>query len=347
MAATMTYRAAIIGTGRVASLLERDPLRAKPSTHAGWYRHHPAIELVAGSDTDEERLAAFGQDWQIPRENLFLDYRAMLAAVRPHIVSIAAWAPQRLEMSLAALEAGAGGLWLEKAIACSLDEAERLRDAVTSHDAVAIVDHPRRADAAYRAVKRLIDERALGELQTVNCLMSGHLMHTGTHAWDVLLYWCGPWAEVTGWLDDPQAVQADSVKDAGGHGHVEFANGVHGYVTGRVKDYYVFQFDLVFSGGRIQIGNDVRRVLRPADSPRYAGFRELEETTDISLDDPYPHPMVYDLVHAMETGTEPVMSVQNAIDAFGLGLALFQSGLHHHCPVTPSQLDRTLRIDSV
>ncbi|HEY3384263.1 MAG TPA: Gfo/Idh/MocA family oxidoreductase [Vicinamibacterales bacterium] len=342
----MTYRSAIIGTGRVGSLLERDPRRPKPHSHAGWHRRHPSIELVAGADIDPERLSAFGEDWGIPADRLFADYREMLAVVRPDIVSIAAWAPARLEMVLAALDAGARGLWIEKAIATSIDEAERLREVIARTGATAIVDHPRRADGAYRAVKRVIDEGTLGELQTVNCLMSGHLMHTGTHAWDVLLYWCGPWRSATGWLDDP-AVDGVQVKDTGGHAHVVFGGDVHAYVTGRDKRYYIFQFDLVFSEGRIQIGNDVRRVMRPADSPRYTGFRELVEVTDLPLDDPYPHPMVYDLVHAMESRVEPVMSVRNAIDAFGLGLALFQSGLDNHKVVTPDLLDRTLRVESV
>ena len=342
----MSYRAAIIGTGRIASLLERDPLRAKPHSHAGWYRHHPNVELVAGADTDPERLKTFGEDWSVPPEGLFADYRRMLEATRPDIVSVAAYAPQRVEMALAALDAGARGLWLEKAVACSLDDAERLREAVNDRGAAAIVDHPRRAHPAYRAVKRIIDEGTLGRLQTVNCLMSGHLMHTGTHAWDLLLYWCGPWREVTAWLDEVTS-RDGAVEDAGGHAHVLFDNDVHAFVTGRDKRYYIFQFDLVFSEGRIQLGNDVQRVLKPDDSPRYVGFRELAEVVEFPLDEPYPFPMVYDLVEAMDKGTEPVMSVQNAIDALALGVAMFQSGLGNHRPVTPEALDRGLRIESV
>ena len=41
-------RAAIIGTGRIGSALERDPLRTKPHTHAGWYVSHPHI-LLSGA----------------------------------------------------------------------------------------------------------------------------------------------------------------------------------------------------------------------------------------------------------------------------------------------------------
>ncbi len=57
--------------------------------------------------------------------------------------------------------AGARGLWIEKAIACSLAETEILQQLLQSSGTKAIVDHPRRTDPAYRAVKRII---APGEL---------------------------------------------------------------------------------------------------------------------------------------------------------------------------------------
>ncbi len=53
------WRAAIIGTGRIASRLEKDARRQRPHTHAGWYRATPRTCLVAGTDVDAAALAAF------------------------------------------------------------------------------------------------------------------------------------------------------------------------------------------------------------------------------------------------------------------------------------------------
>ena len=97
--------AAIIGTGRIGSSLERDPLRTKPHTHAGWYVSHPHILLTAGADTNPERLRAFGDDWGLPEERLFDRYPEMLAAVRPDLVTVCAYAPEREAMARAALDA--------------------------------------------------------------------------------------------------------------------------------------------------------------------------------------------------------------------------------------------------
>jgi predicted dehydrogenase len=365
------YRAAIIGCGRIASLLEQDPRRSKPHTHAGWYRAHPAVELVAGSDIDERRLARFGSDWGIPANRLYTDYREMLREQRPDIVSVAAFAPERLEMCLAAIDAGARGLWVEKAVACSLAEADRLQAAAAAHGVSVIVDHPRRTDSRYRAVREIIEAGRLGPLETVHAVFSGGLIHTGTHAWDLLDFWCGPWQSVRAWLDpvpelDPPGGEHDGpgaktgwasargvsrssepvLRDRGGRVHVTFGNAVHGFVSGSAKDYFVFQFDLLFRGGRVQLGNDVCRVLEPADSPRYTGFLELAHSQTLRLHAPYGHPMLDDLVHALETGGQPAMSLANAVVALELGIASIQAGLENRS-LAPADVRRDLWVHSV
>src|SRR5437868_9502124 len=66
--ASNMLRAGIIGTARVGSwyddLLAETPEQI-PSSHAGCYAAHPRTVLVAGSDLDPERLAAFGERWGI------------------------------------------------------------------------------------------------------------------------------------------------------------------------------------------------------------------------------------------------------------------------------------------
>jgi len=57
--------------------------------------------------------------------------------------------------------------------------------------------------------------------------------------------------------------------------------------------------------------------------------------------------MVYDLVHSLETGEEPLLSVENATTAFRTGLSIFQSHLEGHRPVLPGELDERLCIVSV
>lgn len=364
------YRAAIIGTGRIGSLLERDPLRPRPHTHAGWYDSDPRTELVAGSDVDAGRLASFGEDWAIAGAHLYDDYRRLLQSEAPDIVSVCAYAADRVEMCRAALAAGARGLWIEKAVACAVEDADALSQAVSAAGAAAVVDHPRRLEPRYRAVGRWVREEAFGRLESIHVLFSGHVVHTGTHAWDLLLEWCGPWARVEASLDTPAHEAAasgdhherseaderryatalrDGQTDRGGRARIVFENGVEAFVTGGAKRYFVFQCDVICARGRIRIGNDVWEVLTPATSPRYTGYRELaaiDPATSMRDDDLRVSSVLGDLLGAMHTGQPPALSVEAATRALALGVAIMQAGLSGQV-VTPSTLDRTLRIASI
>jgi predicted dehydrogenase len=343
----MPLRAAIIGTGRVGSRLEKDPLRPKPASHAGWFAAHPRTLLVAGADTDAAALTEFGRDWAISRDHLYTDYRVMLARERPDIVSICGWAADRVAMCTAALDAGARGLWIEKAVACSVSDAESLQDAIRAAGAAAVVDHPRRADSRYRAVARLVRSRDAGALESVHAVFSGHWIHTGTHAWDVLDFWCGPFLRAAARAERaaPQGAAdgrshacsgtsrpapADGWRDRGGTAEIEYADGVRAFVSGSAKRYFTFTFDLIFEGARLRIGNEGASLALPRPSSRYEGFVEVEEVPWASLerpDDGYAFPMVHDLVRAMETGAEPLMSLRNGVESLRAGVALLQSAV--------------------
>jgi predicted dehydrogenase len=344
-------RAAIIGTGRIGSALERDPLRTKPHTHAGWYVSHPHILLSGGADTNPDRLRAFGEDWGLPDDRLFAAYPDLLAAVAPDLVSVCAYAPDRVEMALAALAAGARGLWLEKAVATSLASARVLRDAAAAAGASVVVNHPRSQDPHYRAVRRLIEEGTLGRLESIHVLFNGRLIHTGTHAWEVLESWCGPWAEVRTWPDVPAehaepAADASGATDIGGRVHIRFENGVDAFVSGGRKSYFVFRFDLIFARGRVLLGNDVNRVFVTGPSPRYSGFIELAEAS-WRLDGPGGPPLVAVLVDAVRRGVSDLTSLDSAIGALALGIAAVQAGATPGVAVTAGTLDPAFVVDSV
>jgi predicted dehydrogenase len=355
-------RAAIIGTGRIGSALERDPLRVKPHTHAGWYVSHPHILLSGGADTNPENLGQFGHDWGLSPDQLFAGYPDLLAGIKPDLVSVCAYATERVAMAEAALVAGARGLWLEKAVATSIASAQALRSAAARAGASVVVNHPRSQDPHYRAVRRAIEEETLGPLESIHALFSGHLIHTGTHAWEVLESWCGPWTEVRTWPDPatgdvqaeasasrPHATSDDAGRagsDIGGRVHIRFANGVDAFVSGGRKSYFIFQFDLIFARGRILLGNDVNQVLVGGPSPRYTGFRELTEA-GWRLDGPGGPPLVTVLADAVRSGAADLSSLDAAIRALALGIAAVQAAETPGVPVTPAVLDPGFVVDSV
>ena len=272
------YRAAIIGCGRVAWMLEDDPLEKKPCTHMGAYMELARmgrVEVTAASDADPARLHEFGKRYGV--EKLYLDYKEMLSQERPEIVSVCAYATERAEMVAEAVEAGAKGVWCEKALATSMDEARAIIDAAERKNAQVIVSHMRRWHEEYAKAKEIIEKGGIGSLQSIIGYFSGSFIHTGTHAFDVLRWFGGEIEWIEGSLEETTgALPWDIADDRGGRAFIKFKNGVHGALFAESKGYFFFEFDIIGSHGRIRIGNNgLLEYYRPAASRHYTGFKEL------------------------------------------------------------------------
>jgi len=118
------YKVGIIGCGRVAGLLEDDALRNYPCTHMGGYLKHSQIEVVACCSKTAEDAQRFADKFEIPR--VYTDYMKMFANEKLDIVSVAAYAPTRAQMTIAAAKSGVKGIFCEKAMATSLAEADQM-----------------------------------------------------------------------------------------------------------------------------------------------------------------------------------------------------------------------------
>lgn len=273
------YRVAVIGCGRVAWMLEDDPLELRPCTHmGGWLGyagHSGRVEVVAGADCDSARLVAFGTRY--PSCALYHDYREMLDTVRPDIVSICAYATDRHRMVMDAVASGVKGIWCEKAFGTSMAEAREMKKACEENGVSLVVSHSRRWHPAYRKAKEMIDDGAIGTLQSITSLFSGSLIHTGTHAFDVLRWFLGEPVWVEGATSGLKGGNIwDLAEDCGGRAHIQFENGRYAAVHGESKRYFLFEFDIIGTQGRIRIGNnDLLEYYTPQKSTHYTGLKEL------------------------------------------------------------------------
>src|SRR5687767_2042972 len=162
------YRAAIIGCGRIADTIE-DELDSAPGwqllpfSHAGAYQRSPRTTLIGAADPHPDRRAAFGQRRSVPPDHLYADYRELLERERPDIVSVCV--PTRYHAAVAlhvASHPGVKAIFLEKPIAQSLADADRLIAAFERHNVAVAVNHTRTWDPHYLTIRRLIAEGAIG-----------------------------------------------------------------------------------------------------------------------------------------------------------------------------------------
>jgi predicted dehydrogenase len=324
-----SIRAAIVGCGRIAGLLEDDARRGHPSTHAGAYQAIEATRIVACAARTLESAEAFAARFGIAAA--YDDFEAMLETERPDLVSVCTPAAVRLDVVRAAARHGVRGLFCEKALATSLVEADEIVELCRAHGIAVAVNHSRRWCWDFRALKALLDGGALGRLQSVRGAFGGHIIHTGTHFFDALLWLAGPaaWVSAATWPHvDPDTGEAS--EDGNGVATIRMRSGAYAHVDAIAKDYFLFELDLLGSHGRVRIGNTgVLELSGSAESPHYDGFRELQRV-------PFPSPpagetnpyvlAVRELVDAIEHGRPTSSTAEDGRAALELALAVFESG---------------------
>jgi predicted dehydrogenase len=196
-------RTAIIGTGGIAR------------AHAeATQQLADDVELVAAVDVDPERLSAFRETYGIIAG--YTDSAEMLAREKPDVVQIATPPALHIDLSIAALEAGA---WVlsEKPLTGSLAEMDRLAEAEARTGRYCAVLVQWRHGAGGQHVRRLIDSGELGRPLVAVCNtlwyrddayyavpwrgtwqseLGGVSMGHGIHIMDLLLYLLGEWSEI-------------------------------------------------------------------------------------------------------------------------------------------------------
>lgn len=187
------YRVAIIGLGRMGSTIDDEfPDRSPPYSVAASCRASDRLQVVAGADIDPEKRSAFGQRWGVSA--LYEDYKAMISQEGPDIVAVCTRGHLHAPMATYAAEEGVMAIFCEKAIACSMEEADALRKAVIGNGVLFNSAVLRRFDLRYHQARDIIRQGDIGEPQAAVHYASTNLLHGHIHSIDTLSFL----------LDDPK-----------------------------------------------------------------------------------------------------------------------------------------------
>lgn len=249
------YRAAIIGLGYIggADQVSGDALgqlvKDLDGSHFEALSKAPRIDLVAGSSRDEGRRQRFAARAQA---RTYADWRAMLAQEKPDIVSVATYAPQHAEITIACAESGVRAIYCEKPIATRLPDAERMVQTCRAAGALLVINHNRRFHPNFRRLRDLIAAGTLGDV-TSACLQwtSGRLGGVGTHMIDALCMVTGrKVSAVSGALDlaGRPDCRGPQFHDPGAWGVMQMDNGIKVFVN--APDYGSIPLQLVINGSK-------------------------------------------------------------------------------------------------
>ncbi len=234
------FKAAVIGCGRIGTITgdvvrKRLPRGWVPLSHADAIVACEGVDLVALCDLDPERVARAASTYGV--EGRYTDYRAMIAEVRPDIVTIATRTEGRADIVVDAAVRGVRGMHIEKPMARSMAECNRAIDALKTHGVHMTYGTTRRHMEIYLQAKAMVEAGEIGDLEEV-VVEIGHtlLLWDHPHSTDMLLYFAD-----TTQVDSVQAtcrfervsedrmlVDDDPVID---NAFYRFGNGVRGLIT--------------------------------------------------------------------------------------------------------------------
>ncbi|BAT71716.1 oxidoreductase [Thermosulfidibacter takaii ABI70S6] len=138
-------RAGVIGVGRMGEY------------HCGAYTEIHYVDLVGVADTNEERLKVISERYDVPG---YTDYRELLDKV--DVVSVAVPTAFHYEVATECMRRGVHVL-VEKPIAYSLEEAERMFEIAKENKVVLCVGHVERFNGAVQELMNIVENPLLIE----------------------------------------------------------------------------------------------------------------------------------------------------------------------------------------
>lgn len=272
---------AIIGLGRIASLLEDDPLREKPCTHAGAVSANPDCILTAGFDIDAERRDRFAARWNCA---VYDDAKNMIEERSPRILHIATHPDSHYQYCALAEAYNIPVVVCEKPLADTLGRARKIAAIHNRGTTKIITNHERRYSEDYLKAKEIINRGELGDMSSIRgTLFMGKtrrlldvLWHDGTHLLDVIMY-------LGDGIVKPGKTWGQSLNERSGTayllGDLQRKNQNIPFMIelGAGRDHLAFEVEISFTEGRINIGNGIFEVWKSRESSYAEGFRSLEK----------------------------------------------------------------------
>lgn len=246
------YRVGIIGCGGISR------------AHSNAYKAVARTEIVAAADISEQQLQKYSQEYGV--KALYTNYIEMLEKEKLDIVSICTYPIIRRDITVNTAQRGVKGIYCEKPMCMSLQEADDMVEACEKAGVQLIVGHQRRFEAQYVKAKEILDSGAIGEL---------YKMETCCPGWDVF-EWGTHWIDIMRFYNnDVEAecvfAQIDRRWDRTGYGHrmetecisyIKFKNGVRGFFESGDHALPGFFNHIIGTEGIIELNLPNRPALR-------------------------------------------------------------------------------------
>lgn len=249
------YKAVVIGLGNIGLMYDFEPQRPKPSSHVFAYKESDAFELICGIDGDYNKEKILQK---VAPEALFFD--SLSSALKTNIledadvISICTPPPSHFELLSKLIIYGVGKVvFCEKPIVTDLIQAKKINEMVQEKKVTIIPNISRRWNNGLRKIAGVIENKVYGRLEKINIRYTRGIYNTGAHLFDLLRLWTGETIRKVMTLNETYT-SAGSEKSYSFY--FELKSGITGYAEAiDDREYYLFDIDLYFSSGKIEMRN--------------------------------------------------------------------------------------------
>jgi UDP-N-acetylglucosamine 3-dehydrogenase len=324
-----TYDVAVIGTGPGEDSTPEDAHgyeTTDPSPSSMGFRHGQryadieACELVACADLVEEHAETFADTFGFDAANAYTDHRAMLAEVKPDMVSVCTPVPATGDIVVDCAKAGVAAVHTEKPMGYPWGDCRLMAQECARRGVQLTVSHQQRVSGSARRARELIEEGAIGEVTRVE-MTRGNLFDAGTHQVDMCNYFAGdqPADWVLGQIDySEEYVKKGVPQENQAFALWEYPDGVNAVAATGIDGAVEANNRIVGTEGVIERDNGAAEL----------GLRQWEagdwETVDCEDTDDLMESIGH-AVDCLDTGEEPLHGARRALNASEIIFAIRES----------------------
>ena len=314
-----TYRVAIAGCGRMGT------------QHAVGYANEPRCRIVAVADPQQARAAELLAA-SAPGAKVYADYRQMLAAERPDLVSLCLWTRLHLPAIRDCVELGIPAVHCEKPMAPTWGAAQEIARLVRGSPTRLTFNHQRRFTPSYATARELLRGGEFGRLERIEAFIPDNILDWGTHLVDLTFFYNGDvparWVmgqidarKVGRWFDVPFEFATEAT--------IRFENGVRAAVHSGDDKETRLAVRLTCTEGIIEPYGEIEmRTLRygPAAGPAAGQWQHRQfEGGPADAGPAAMSALASHLIDTLESGQEPELSLDKALRASEAIFALYES----------------------
>lgn len=353
----MSLKYAIIGCGRIS-----------PNHVAAALENH--LEIVALCDLEESKMDQTIQGFDLPKDTKkYLDYKEMLQNEKPQLVAICTESGKHGRIALDCIEAGAH-LIIEKPIALSLEEADRIIEKAQEKNIKVCACHQNRFNKSVQKIREAVEADRFGKLMHG----TAHIRWNRGKDYYTQAPWRGTWEQDGGalmnqcihnidllrWMMGDDIIEVVGMTDNLIHGYIDaedlgmalvkFANGSYGIIEGTTNIYpknleetlYIFGEKGTVKAG----GKSVNLIEEWSFADHLDDPEEVKKTYHENPPTVYGfghNPLYADVIDAIKTDRSPYITAVDGKNALELVLAIYKSAAEGRSVTLP--LDKCSTMD--